>query len=146
MNIGNMAKGMNDVQRFDIVKKPHDDDHEMVFAEAGRYVEFANFSAMRSDRDEWKNTATQLQQQLAAAREALQAAEADSVAVFERAYATGYRAGLQASSAECRRQGEALDFSGNPYVRYADAIKCAAAIENMYVPAIDATLQRDRQP
>lgn len=87
-----------------------------------------------------------LKQELAAAREALQASEVDAGRVFERAYASGYRAALQAASAECRRNGEALDFSGNPYVRYADAIKCAAAIENMYVPAIDATLQRDRPP
>lgn len=53
---------------------------------------------------------------------------------FERGYVSGYQNALAAASQKCREIGTALDFSGNEYVRYADAIKCAAAISSMYVP------------
>lgn len=55
---------------------------------------------------------------------------------FERGYKAGYRAALGAAAAECRRQSEALDYSGNTYVRYGDATRCAAAVSRLRVPAI----------
>lgn len=56
---------------------------------------------------------------------------------FSRGYVRGYEAALGAAAAECRRQAGALDHGGNEYIRYVDAIKCAAAIGSLRAPELN---------
>lgn len=56
---------------------------------------------------------------------------------FDRGFVRGYEGGLGAAAAECRRQASALDHAGNEYIRYADAIKCAAAIGALRPPELN---------
>lgn len=83
-----------------------------------------------------------------AIRAALSAPEAEAVAfdgaLYEKAYRSGYRAALSAASAKCRHIGEALDNGGNTYVRYEDAIKCAAAVSALRIPGIEAPSHSER--
>ena len=57
-------------------------------------------------------------------------------AAFDRGYVRGYEAALGAAASECRRQAGALDHGGNEYIRYADAIKCAATIGGLRPPEV----------
>lgn len=69
-------------------------------------------------------------------RESASAQVADGGA-FERGYIAGYRAALGAAASKCREIGTALDHAGEPYVRYADAIRCGAAVAGLYVPGLN---------
>lgn len=105
-----MSEGMNDVKRFDCLDWRYSDD--------GSCVDYADYEALQQERDA-------LQQQLAAAREALQAAEAD---------AARYR----------WLRGEGFERPASMWViDYATKIP---VVHTDLDAAIDATLQRDRQP
>ncbi len=69
----------------------------------------------------------------------LSQALADSAGVdYERIYETGYRAGLGAAAAECRRLSMAKDYGDNDYVRDQEMARAAVLISGLPVPCIES--------
>lgn len=118
MNIGNMAKGMNDVERFDCSNgdAPYCYGcYRMKRDESGDFVRFEDYE--------------KLQHELAAAREALQAAEANASRYL-----------WLRDVANTAKMNDPIVVIGwyKPERRFIYGEELDAAI--------DATLQRDRQP
>lgn len=137
MNIGNMAKGMNDVDRFEdmVIGDVCGPRFEMVRHPRGNWVEHADYAA--------------LQQQLAAAREALAKESAmreemaDAVGILT-ARARNAEEALQAAEADAARYRHQRS---EQLLQWMDGD--TEENRQLWDEKIDrdiATLQRDRQP
>lgn len=134
MNIQAMSKQMNDVERFDFSCWSGECDVMSQVAPNGGFVRYEDYDTLLAKSDNQADDIAllmvqkaQLQQQLSAAREALQADEADA-ARYRKLRSYPIETGRPAAFMPTRFDGLVITFG--------EALDAA----------IDATLQRDRQP